>query len=326
MTQAEVHGVYSNVVILLLIYLLGILYHHTYTTTITKIDHLMKAMTNHPKSKPWALATALMGLICLLAIVTQHTEQSIDPEISATTPELSSSLRRLKEGFVYAKMATIVPDPFHAPIDDSTRASLTDTYGKWHFWDGDGDVRPTGDYCGEYPHRDIPGNDFPSNAWQTDAVYVNHLINDAEELLERTIEAIYEEYGLGKSQNKGDLGQLMAERAKLTHVHKMDLGSGDARVPGEALNQGGWTTPRSFDGLVLRLLHAILTNDTFTVVLGGHSAAAGHGNHFHQNYMMQFHKVMAPVLARLGVKLVTRNVSQYGWAVLCGSSVYFMLR
>ena len=28
--------------------------------------------------------------------------------------------------------------------------------------------------------------------------------------------------------------------------------------------------------------------------------------------MMQFHKVMAPVFARLGVKLITRNVGQGG--------------
>lgn len=262
--------------------------------------------------KPRAIGTALVGLlfVCLLATTHRSTERPHQEATTTTTtktPEETTSLRRLKEGFVYAKMATIVPDPFHAPMDESTRTSLTDTYGKWHFWDGDGDLRPQGDYCGEYPNRDIPGNDFPSNAWQTDAVYVNHLINDAEELLERTIEAIYEEYGLGKAQNK-DLGKLMAERSKLTHVHKLDLSSSDAKVPGEALNEGGWTTSRSFDGLVLRLLHAIMTNDTFTVVLGGHSAAAGHGNHFHQNYMMQFHKVMAPVFARLGVKLITRNV------------------
>ena len=40
---------------------------------------------------------------------------------------------------------------------------------------------------------------------------------------------------------------------------------------------GGWTTQRSFDGLVKRLLHAIMTNSDFTVALAGHSAAAGHG-------------------------------------------------
>jgi hypothetical protein len=31
---------------------------------------------------------------------------------------------------------------------------------------------------------------------------------------------------------------------------------------------GGWTTKRSFDGLVRRLLHAMNTNDEFVVVMG----------------------------------------------------------
>jgi hypothetical protein len=59
-----------------------------------------------------------------------------------------------------------------------------------------------------------------------------------------------------------------------------------------------------------------MTNDSFTVVLGGHSAAAGHGNHFHQSYVMQFHHIMAPIFARLGVQLITRNLSQGGLGTL----------
>lgn len=41
-------------------------------------------------------------------------------------------------------------------------------------------------------------------------------------------------------------------------------------------------------------------------------AAVANRNHFRQSYMMQFHKVMYPVFARLGVKLVTRNMAQGG--------------
>jgi hypothetical protein len=37
-----------------------------------------------------------------------------------------------------------------------------------------------------------------------------------------------------------------------------------------------------------------------------------HSNHFRQSYMMQFHKVMYPVFARMGVKLITRNMAQGG--------------
>ena len=38
------------------------------------------------------------------------------------------------------------------------------------FYDGAEDTRPTEDYCSKYPNRDIPSEDFPANAWQTDAV------------------------------------------------------------------------------------------------------------------------------------------------------------
>lgn len=108
----------------------------------------------------------------------------------------------------------------------------------------------------------------------------------------------------------------LAERMKMFHWDKVDLAAGEG--PPEEFSgkltrsNGGWTTRRSFEGLVRRLLHAIMTSDTFTVVLAGHSSAAGHGNHFRQSYIMQFHRIMAPVFARLGVKLITRNISQGG--------------
>lgn len=116
---------------------------------------------------------------------------------------------------------------------------------------------------------------------------------------------------------KPDTAEGLAERMKMFHWERIvDLAT--AEGPPEAFKGkadrgiGGWTTKRSFEGLVRRLLHAIMTNDTFAVVVAGHSAAAGHGNHFRQNYAMQFHRIMAPIFARLGVKLVTRNMSQGG--------------
>ena len=59
-------------------------------------------------------------------------------------------------------------------------------------------------------------------------------------------------------------------------------------------------------------MHAIITQDTFTLVMGGHSAAAGHGNHFQQSYTLQFQKVMEPIMARLGVKLMSHNLGYGG--------------
>lgn len=65
-------------------------------------------------------------------------------------------------------------------------------------------------------------------------------------------------------------------------------------------------------GLSRRLLHAIMTRDSFTFIMGGHSAAAGHGNHFKQSYTMQAHRVLEPVFSNLGVQLISRNLAQGG--------------
>jgi hypothetical protein len=46
---------------------------------------------------------------------------------------------------------------------------------------------------------------------------------------------------------------------------------------GPGMDKGGWSTPKSWLGLKRRLLHAIMTEDTFNFAMGGHSASAGHG-------------------------------------------------
>lgn len=179
----------------------------------------------------------------------------------------------------YSNFATILPLIDHPllPEGDATKEALVEKYGKWHFWDGDEDSRPTEDYCGKFPNRDIPGDEFPDDAWQADAVFVNHILNDADQLIARTMEAIFVEYGHGKPLDPDG----MAERMKMFHWSREDLSTmnGPPEKYGKRGDQGngGWTTKRSFDGLVRRLLHAMMTQDTFTVVMGGHSAAAGHG-------------------------------------------------
>lgn len=145
-------------------------------------------------------------------------------------------------------------------------------------------------------------------------VFVNHYLDAAEQLITRAKEAIFTEYGHGKPLPPEGL----AERLKMFHWDKPDelINNPIGRDGNASQDQGGWTTKRSFKGLVRRLLHAMMTNDKFTVVLAGHSAAAGHGNHFHQSYVHQMHKIMEPVFARLGVQLVTRNMAQGGLGTL----------
>jgi hypothetical protein len=182
-------------------------------------------------------------------------------------------------GNKYSNYATIVPIPDHPLPDDETRSQLEEKWGRWHFWDGDEDERPSEDYIakGNYPNKDIPNDDFPEEAWQADAVFVNHILNDADKLITRAMEAIFTEYGHGKPLEPEQLG----ERMKMFHWDKIDLSATDNPPPKYAKSgnrgNGGWTTKRSFDGLVRRLLHAIMTGDSFTVVLGGHSAAVGQG-------------------------------------------------
>lgn len=216
------------------------------------------------------------------------------------------------EGFVYSKMATIVPDPYQ-------RTTRTDTNAKkWGFWDGDEALRPDYDYSADYPFGDVPTDQFPDDAWQADAVFVNHIVDAATNFITQAKEAIFAEYGHGKPIAPDQL----KERMKMFHWDKIEnIASEDAAPPKNFAKRGtrgngGWTTPRSWDGLVLRLLHACHTNRPFVIAMGGHSAAAGHGNHFHQSYMMQLHKVLAPVLARMGVKLITRNLAQGGLGTL----------
>jgi hypothetical protein len=82
----------------------------------------------------------------------------------------------------------------------------------------------------------------------------------------------------------------LLERNKMFHWEKVDMSSG-AKPTQSSMIQGGWTTQRGADGLARRLLHAIMTNDEFVVVVVGAPWVAGVGNHFRQSYPMQMHRV-----------------------------------
>ena len=217
-----------------------------------------------------------------------------------------------------SKIPLLEPDKEAGPISEDKMSKLSEKWGSWHFWDGDVEMRPKEDYLSQYPNRDIPGDNFPSSSWQVDSVYVNHFLNDADHLLDRAMESIFSEYGHGKPLPPEEL----AARFRMFHWEKIDLSTATEPPPEfkkrGSRDIGGWTTKRSFDGLVRRLLHAMLTQDTFTVVVAGHSAAQGQGNHFRQSYAMQFHRIMKPIFERLGVKLITRNASQGGLGTLQG--------
>lgn len=145
--------------------------------------------------------------------------------------------------------------------------------------------------------------------------YVNHFLDAASNLLYRAEQAIYTEYGL-LDPNLVKTEEEKVKLEKMFHLQMVDLENGEVPPDTRQNDKGGWTTKKSFEGLVRRLLHAMMTGDTFTVVMAGHSAAAGHGNHFKQSYMMAFHHMMKPIFDRLGVTLITRNIAYGGLGTL----------
>ena len=145
-------------------------------------------------------------------------------------------------------------------------------WGKWKFYDGGAEIRPKEDYCANYPNRDVPSSDFPDDSWQIDAVYVNHFLNEGITLVKRVQEAILTEYGHGKYD--GMSPKELVLRRQMFGLTMFDDDADDRGKPKRPTN-AGITTKSSYKGLVKRLLHAMITNDNFTVVLGGHSAAAG---------------------------------------------------
>jgi hypothetical protein len=84
----------------------------------------------------------------------------------------------------------------------------------------------------------------------------------------------------------------------------------------ESGDEGGWTTQQSWDGLKRRLLHSIVTEDSFVFAMGGHSSAAGHGNHFQQSYTLQVQWILEAVFSRLGVRHQARNFGNGGLGTL----------
>ena len=179
---------------------------------------------------------------------------------------------------VYSKYATFEPLPGIPLPDEEAAKMLQERWGGWNFWDDEEDSRPTENFLLKFPNGDVPNDQFPENAWQADAVFVNHYLHDAGKLVERAMEAIYAEYGYS---SEGMTPEQLAARSDKIFQWYITNGPNDNVVPNNVKkgrsNQGGFIPKKSHDGLVRRLLHAMMTSDTFTVVLCGHSVAAGSG-------------------------------------------------
>jgi hypothetical protein len=196
--------------------------------------------------------------------------------------------------------------PRGKPINATDKEALAQKHGTWTLIDPKADQRPRYDFYSRYPSRDIPRDQFPAKAWQIDREYLAKFLPEAKALIERSMEAMLAEYGHSAEEEPG---KTFEERAAMFNVSVIDISNIGTT---KNFKNAGWMTERASDGLIRRLLHAVMTEDTFTVVMGGHSAAAGHGNIFQQSYTMQLQKVLEPIFARLSVKHTAHNMGMGG--------------
>jgi len=123
-------------------------------------------------------------------------------------------------------------------------------------------------------------------------------------LTQRAQHAILLEYGQNVTTNDND-NYLF----NLTMLERPGQSWGTKKEP---LGNAGFATESTLAQIRKRLLHSIVTEGTFIFAMGGHSAAAGHGNHFVQSYTLQVQRLLEPVLARLGVHHRAHNYGMGG--------------
>ena len=97
--------------------------------------------------------------------------------------------------------------------------------------------------------------------------FVKDFISEARKLVDRTKRAIYKEYGHEANEATEELFQVQLHTND-EWGHKNQLWLSKSTSHGVS-----WLTPRAMDGLSRKLLHAMMTNDYFFAVYGGHSAA-----------------------------------------------------
>ena len=235
----------------------------------------------------------------------QSTTSNATPSSSSTTSSSStSSNTQNSRRSTYQRRGQ--------PMNDSDRQSLIEKWGSWTFVDPKKDTRPTEDYYKEYPNRDIPYEEFPTNAWQTDVEYLTKFLPEAIALVERAQNAILAEYGKLPTETEMFTTEQIPHDELATATGLNPFGRRGKFTGRPSTKQGGWTTPKSWEGLVTRMLHAVMTEDNFIFAMAGHSAAAGHGNHFQQSYTLQVQWILEAVFARLGIKHQSRNFGNGG--------------
>jgi hypothetical protein len=217
-------------------------------------------------------------------------------------------------------------------------AKVREEWGAWDFRDPlhddpeEGTDTPTSDVADRSEadfsgtdYKDLAIEEFPPDAWQADEEYVSRFLEEGKKLVNRVKEGIKAEIGWPVKEDE----EYMNLREELFKIHvwdhpECDTDETDKNMIEEIESKCGKNPSKglavfqkiAFEGLIRKLLHSMMTNDEFYVVLAGHSAAAGHGNDFQQNRIITFHHLMEPVFDKLGMRLVSRNMGMGGVGTL----------
>jgi hypothetical protein len=240
--------------------------------------------------------------------------------------------------------------PYASHLYDATKEELQKRQDKyiakmkkvreeWGYWDfkdpllkinqNDDEYRNVADFSSA-EYKDLNQIEFPLDSWQADPEYVVDFLKEAKSLVKRVKEGIYVEYGWPTPPKNDDDSkpEEIEKHSKLWKIHKWtdeecvgpdDKDGNNKPIPCSRDAKDGLASfhKNSWDGLVRKLLHSMIANDEFYAVLGGHSAAAGHGNDFQQNRIIHgFHHLMEPVMDKLGIKLISRNMGMGGVGTL----------
>jgi hypothetical protein len=204
------------------------------------------------------------------------------------------------------------------PLTEEERAAMLQKWGSWTF-DHAQRTFLGDEFYQSHQNRDVPFDQWPMNAWQRNPTYLEPFLKESLALVERTQNAILQEYS-GPNNNSSKIFDI--RQYDDTEVLQVNFPTRGA-YGGE---DGGWTTRNTWAGLKRRLLHAIMTEDSFIVAMAGHSSAAGHGNLFQQSYTLQIQWILEAVFSRMGVRHESRNFGMGGMGTsqngIAASSIY----
>ena len=180
-------------------------------------------------------------------------------------------------------------------------------YGMWNNPSFDGLVDPGDRLYDDYNFRDVPIEEFPEGTWQTDPTYLKAHLDQAQALVEATKEGIMREYNhMNPDDSEKQLfGVIIGDHEFVNGVaYQQEENDKKKKLahPGIA-----YMPQKSWDGLVKKLLHAMITTDYFYVVVAGTEETYA-ANNFAMTQAMQFNHIMEPIFHKLGMNLISRNM------------------